>query len=103
MKKVNLQNPRILMVVVELVLATTKMLTLTELLHFVEEVLPIGGNGWRRIYGRFAKWVSQNSRPPHDAKSLETKFKMVCLIPLILILLLINLVNTACEDKETNW
>lgn len=51
---------------------------LKELLRLVEEELPIGGHGWKRISTRFAQWASRHGRPTRDTKALETKFKMVC-------------------------
>ena len=51
---------------------------LKELLRLVEEELPIGGHGWKRISTRYAQWASRHSQPTCDCKALETKFKMVC-------------------------
>jgi hypothetical protein len=50
---------------------------LKQLLRLVEEELPVGGNGWKRIAARFAQWASRQGRPTRDAKALDTKFKMV--------------------------
>ena len=50
-----------------------------ELLRLVDEVLPIGGNGWKRIGVRYEQWATRNSRPARNAKALEEKFKGVCL------------------------
>ena len=51
---------------------------LKELLHLVEEELPIGGHGWKQISTRYAQWASHHSWPTCDSKALEMKFKMVC-------------------------
>jgi hypothetical protein len=55
---------------------------LRELLRLVEEELPIGAHGWKRVHARYAQWASRHGRPPHDPKAVENKFKMVhCTFP----------------------
>ena len=48
-----------------------------ELFCLVEEELPIGVHGWKRVSVRFDQWASWNGRPARDVKALELKFKGV--------------------------
>lgn len=45
-----------------------------ELLHIVEEVIPIGANDWSRIRSEFNDWANQHDRPSREAHSLKSKF-----------------------------
>jgi len=56
---------------------------LSQLLTLVEEELPIGQRGWKKVHEKFAKWAKKNNRPERDCKSIETKYKQVC--PLLLV------------------
>jgi len=49
------------------------------LLDFVEEELPLGQRGWQSIFKSFTRWARRNSKKERALKSLETKFKQVCL------------------------
>jgi hypothetical protein len=51
----------------------------TALLDFVEEELPLGQRGWNSVHAKFSKWARQHGRPDRYVKSLETKFKQVCI------------------------
>lgn len=51
---------------------------ISELLRLVEEELPIGGHGWKRVSVRYEQWATRKGRPVRDVKALETKFKGVC-------------------------
>ena len=53
---------------------------LNELLRLVEEELPIGGNGWKRISVRYEQWATRKGRPVRNVKALESKFKGVRLL-----------------------
>jgi hypothetical protein len=47
-------------------------------LKIAEDVLPLGGKGWRVVTKTFNKWAVEHDRPERDVKSLETKYKQVC-------------------------
>jgi hypothetical protein len=51
----------------------------TKLLDLVETHLPLGQKGWKAVQSAFSKWASGLGHPERDVKSLETKYKMVCL------------------------
>jgi hypothetical protein len=50
---------------------------LAQLLTLVEEELPIGQRGWKKVHEKFAKWAKKNNRPERDVKSVEAKYKQV--------------------------
>ena len=51
---------------------------LSALLDYVQAELPLGQRGWKVIHGRFIGWARKHKRPERAQKSLETKFKQVC-------------------------
>ncbi|EDR09762.1 uncharacterized protein LACBIDRAFT_325546 [Laccaria bicolor S238N-H82] len=50
---------------------------LSQLLALIEDELPIGQRGWKKVHERFAKWAKKNNRPERDCKSIETKYKQL--------------------------
>jgi hypothetical protein len=52
---------------------------LTMLMDILEEVQPTGGKGWNIVAEQFNEWAGENERPTRPAKSLEAKFKQVCI------------------------
>lgn len=49
------------------------------LLDAVESELPLGMRGYQAVHRQFTQWARRNGRPERTVKSLETKFKQVCL------------------------
>ncbi|KAJ7750685.1 hypothetical protein DFH07DRAFT_1034059 [Mycena maculata] len=47
------------------------------LLDAVEKLKPMGQKGWQEVEKSFKKWARRNVRPDRDAKSLETKYKIL--------------------------
>ncbi len=52
---------------------------LDALMDILEEQLPIGGKGRNLATDDFNEWAQDNGWPPHTSKSLEAKYKQVCL------------------------
>ncbi len=52
---------------------------LDALCDILEEWLPLGGKAWNSATDEFNAWAQENGRPTCAAKSLEAKFKQVCL------------------------
>ena len=52
------------------------------LLDLVEEELPIASKGWRVVGSQFRDWVVVTEYPARTNRSLELKYKQVCLFPL---------------------
>jgi hypothetical protein len=50
---------------------------ITALLDCVEEELPLGQRGWRRLHTKFIKWACEHDCPERQLKSLGTKYKQV--------------------------
>lgn len=48
-----------------------------QLLRLTEKELPVGQNRWKRIHAKYEAWAAKHGQSCRDAKSLETKFKMV--------------------------
>ena len=48
------------------------------LLDLTQAELPLGQRGWLSIKGHYSKWARKHNRPEREVKSLETKFKQVC-------------------------
>ncbi len=54
---------------------------LDALCNILEEQLPLGGKAWNSATDEFNAWAQENGRPTCAAKSLEAKFKQICLHP----------------------
>lgn len=48
------------------------------LLDILARTLPMGGKGWNSATDEFNEWAEENERPTRSAKSLELKYKQVC-------------------------
>lgn len=51
------------------------------LLDAVEAELPLGEGGWKAVQAVYNKYAQERGRALRSLKSLETKYKQVCLIP----------------------
>jgi len=49
------------------------------MLDLAHEELSIGLRGWSAIHVKYNKWARKQQRPEWTLKSIETKFKQVCL------------------------
>lgn len=56
---------------------------LKALLDATQAELPLGQRGWQNIHAKFTKWARKHGRPDRALKSLETKFKQVCIVFLL--------------------
>jgi hypothetical protein len=50
------------------------------LLDACANCLPLGAKGWLAVEQEFAVWADSHDRPTRSAKSLELKFKQVCIL-----------------------
>ncbi|KAJ6453365.1 hypothetical protein C8R45DRAFT_633831 [Mycena sanguinolenta] len=48
-----------------------------KLLDLAEALLPLAGNGWKKLTKDHNTWADKHDRPLRDAKSLEAKFKQL--------------------------
>lgn len=74
---------------------------LDALLDLIEDVLPVGGLSWNSVTSSFNEWALLNSRPECSLKSLEAKFKQVCLCTLVLFASSHDTI--ACTHHKVNW
>jgi hypothetical protein len=49
------------------------------LMDILEVLQPLGAKAWNSASGEFNLWAEENGHPTRSAKSLENKFKQVCL------------------------
>lgn len=61
-----------------------KLKEVETLLDIVEEELPIASKGWRVVGSRFRDWATVAEYPARTDRSLELKFKQVCILHLTL-------------------
>lgn len=73
-----------------------------ELLRVVRNALPLGGNSWKTVGDMFNEWAKHNRRPERPFKSLEVKFKAVCISCLFFNTVLANILPTAGQNEETD-
>jgi hypothetical protein len=50
-----------------------------KLLDITGKLLPVTAKGWTAVTRKFAKWAEDSNWPARDQRSLEAKFKLVCL------------------------
>ncbi|KAJ3536322.1 hypothetical protein NMY22_g6089 [Coprinellus aureogranulatus] len=48
-----------------------------QLVTCVEEIKPIGGNGWERVETKYNKWAEMNEYPDRTAQSLKKRFERI--------------------------
>lgn len=49
------------------------------LLDLVDDELPVGAKGWNVVGARFREWAAATEHPARADRSLEIKFKQVCI------------------------
>lgn len=49
------------------------------LLNLAEDELPVGAKGWSTIGAKFWEWAAKTQYPARTDRSLELKYKQVCL------------------------
>jgi len=69
----------------------------------LEELLPLGGHAWNSASDDFNAWAEENGRPTCTSRSLELKFKQVCIVLCQRSSSDSDTLFPACKDFKADW